>query len=205
MRVLVACEYSGRVRDAFTRRGHYAVSCDLLPSDTPGKHYQGDVRQLLKYKWDLLIGFPPCTKLSAIGARYWPMYQEDGSQQEAIDFFWLLAHAKVPRVAIENPAGIMSRLWRKPDQYIQPWWFGDPWIKRTGLWLRNLPLLRPTNEVEPMGHWVDGGTFSDKRKGGGGNLEGAYSLALTRTTAGRAHVRSKTFEGIAEAMAAQWG
>lgn len=203
MRVLVACEYSGRVRDAFTARGHYAVSADLLPSDTEGNHYQGDVRDLMYGRWDLMIAFPPCTKLSKVGAAYWPRWREDGSQDEAIEFWLELWYAPIPRIAIENPAGIMSTLLRKPDQYVQPWWFGHPWKKLTGLWLKELPKLTPTNVVEPQGYWVDGGSL--RGNGRSGAQEGAYATTEARSNAERAHERSKTFQGLANAMAEQWG
>lgn len=155
MKVLIACEYSGRVRDAFNARGHDAFSCDLLPTESPGPHLQGDVTKLLMLPWDLVIAFPPCTKLSCIGARYWPRWEADGSQQQAIDFFLQFTKLDhVPRVAIENPAGLMTTRWRKPDQYVQPWWFGDPWTKRTGLWLKGLPQLVADRQVSPHGAWV---------------------------------------------------
>lgn len=202
MKVLVACEYSGRVRDAFTRRGHHAVSVDILPSDTDGWHYKGNVLKFLnKYpRWDLMIAFPPCTYLSRIGAAYWEKWNQNGLQQQAIDFFIDLLQVPIPRIAIENPAGIMSTLWRKPDQYIEPWWFGDPWIKKTGLWLKNLPQLRPSNIVSPNGHWVDGGTY--RKNGQSGRMEGAYAAGTSNKA--RAHNRAKTFLGIAAAMADQW-
>lgn len=198
MNVLVACEYSGRVRDAFIRRGHTAMSCDILPSDSDfGPHYRGDVHDILKNEWDLMVGFPPCTKLSKVGAPYWKRWREDGSQAEAFEFFMSLAEARIPRIAIENPVGYVNSHWRKPDQIIQPWWFGDPWIKTTCLWLKDLPHLAKTNVVEPQGHWVSGGT-------GLGREEGAYAHATYKSNAGRAHARSITFQGIADAMAAQW-
>lgn len=203
MRVLVACEYSGRVRDAFSERGHYAVSVDLLPSDTWGLHWRGDVFEFIDSQppFDMMIAFPPCTRLSAIGAAYWRRWEKDGSQDEAIDFFLDLAEEDIPLIAIENPAGIMSTVWRKPDQYIQPWQFGDPWVKRTGLWLKGLPHLFPSQIVDPMGNWVDGGTM--RKRGVTGYSEGAYAAGATNKA--RAHERSKTFPGIAGAMAEQWG
>lgn len=202
MRVLVACEYSGRVRDAFIRRGHQAVSVDLLPSDTRGPHYRGSIFGFLKEypRWDLMIAHPPCTYLSAVGAGRWSEWAQNGQQEYAIDFFLSLMQANISRIALENPAGIMSKTWRKPDQYVMPWWFGDPWIKRTGLWLKNLPQLTPTDVVRPQGYWVDGGTFG--RKGLSGSNEGAYNA---HSRASRSHERSKTFKGLARAMAHQWG
>lgn len=195
MRVLVACEFSGVVRDAFTRRGHYAVSCDLLPSEcaplSPGRHEQGDVRQFLdgSYIIDLMIAFPPCTHLAVSGARWFKDKQTE--QQDAIAFFLHLATADVPRIAIENPIGIMSNRWRKPDQIIQPWQFGHPETKATCLWLKNLPPLVPTNDVS------------------------AEMRALPARKRHRVHHaspgpdrwknRSRTYQGIADAMAEQWG
>lgn len=145
MKILVACEWSGAVRDAFTALGHDATSCDLLPSATTGKHVQGDVRPLLQEQWDMVIAFPPCTHLCVSGARYFAEKRSDGRQQAGIDFFMLFANLDCPRVAIENPVGIMSTLYRKPDQIIQPWQFGHPESKSTCLWLRFLPKLQPTN------------------------------------------------------------
>lgn len=203
MRVLVACEYSGRVRDAFTARGHDATSCDLLPSESSGKHVQGDVTELLRQDWDLVIAFPPCTRLSCIGTRYWPKWQADGSQEAGIQFFLQFTKLDhVPRVAIENPAGIMTSRYRKPDQYVQPWWFGDPWTKRTGLWLKGLPLLVADRPVESNGSWV--GT---QRSGKKTELtkEGSYALGRKTTTKERSMARQTTFPGLARAMAEQWG
>lgn len=203
MKVLVACEYSGRVRDAFIERGHEATSCDILPSDTPGSHYQGDVRDILDDGWDMLIAFPPCTDLSSIGAAYWPQKQADGRQQRALDFVRLLMDAPVPRTAVENPVGRINTAIRRPDQIIQPWMFGDPWTKRTCLWLRGLPLLEPTNAVEPNGFWVGGGSKKDGRSLSG---EGArQNRTGSDKWADIAHDRNKTFQGIADAMADQWG
>lgn len=203
MRVLVACEYSGRVRDAFIARGHDAVSCDLLPSDTPGPHVMGDVTALIKEAWDMVIAFPPCTNLSCISAAHWAKWQADGTQDRAAEFFLQFTRLDhVPRVAIENPAGVMSTRYRRPDQYVQPWWFGDPWTKRTGLWLKGLPLLVPDQPVESQGPWV--GTQRTK-KGGPLSKEGSRVLGGKKTTAGRSHSRSATFPGVARAMSEQWG
>lgn len=221
MRVLVACEYSGRVRDEFLRRGHDAMSCDLLDTDSFGPvdergellrdlppapyHHQGDVLPLLRGDWDLVIAFPPCTHLSCIGVRYWPKWQADGTQDRAAAFFMRFAQLDhVPRVAIENPAGCMSTRWRKPDQYVQPWWFGDPWTKRTGLWLKGLPKLVADRPVESKGPWVGGQRISHI----GPQVlspEGAISLGHGWTHEQRAKARSTTFAGVARAMAEQWG
>lgn len=202
MNVLVACEYSGRVRDAFAKRGHHAVSADLLPSDTNGWHYKGNVFDILREReWDLLIAFPPCTYISKVGAAYYPKWIQNGQQDEAINFFLDLWEAPITKIAIENPVGRMSTVWRKPDQYIEPYQFGDPWQKKTCLWLKNLPQLRSSKPVVPKGHWVDGGTYN--RPGQSGRMEGAYKVGTNNQI--RAHERAKTFIGIAQAMAKQWG
>ena len=146
----MACEFSGIVRDAFTAAGHYALSCDLLPSETPGPHYQGDVRDLLATGgggWDLLIAFPPCTDLAVSGARWWA-HKGAERQRAAVAFARLLLDMPIPRIALENPIGRLSTAIRKPDQIIQPWHFGDPHTKATCLWLKGLPLLTPTDIVE---------------------------------------------------------
>lgn len=182
MKVLVACEYSGAVRDAFIARGHEAISCDLLPTDVPGPHYQGDVRDLLHYPFDLMVAHPPCTHLSVSGARHFEAKRLDGRQHAAVSFFMMLARAPIPMIAIENPVCIMSSLWRKPDQTIQPWMFGHGETKATCLWLKGLPALVPTNVVE-------------------GREARVHRLP---PTADRWKLRSATYQGIAQAMAAQW-
>lgn len=183
MRVLVGCEYSGTVRDAFIRAGHDAMSCDLLPTDAPGPHYQGSVFDVLDYPWDLAIFHPPCTHLSVSGARHFEAKRMDGRQQEAVSFFMRLARAPIPRIAIENPVCIMSSLWRKPDQVIQPWQFGHGETKATCLWLKGLPLLQPTDIVA-------------------GRENRIHRMP---PSADRWKLRSTTFTGIAQAMASQWG
>lgn len=183
MRVLIACEYSGTVRDAFIARGHEAMSCDLLPTDAPGPHYEGDVRDVLDYPWDLMVAHPPCTHLSVSGARHFEAKRMDGRQQSAVSFFMMLAKADIPMIAIENPVCVMSSLYRKPDQVLQPWQYGHGETKATCLWLKNLPPLQPTNIVEgrePRIHRMAPGPDRWKE-------------------------RSKTYSGIAEAMADQWG
>ena len=182
MKVLVACEYSGAVRDAFIALGHDAMSCDLLPTDAPGPHYQGDVRDLLDYPFDLMVAHPPCTHLSVSGARHFEAKRQDGRQQAAVAFFMLLAKADIPRIAIENPICIMSSVWRKPDQVIQPWQFGHGETKATALWLKCLPRLQPTNIVE-------------------GREARIYRMP---PSADRWKLRSATYPGIAKAMADQW-
>ena len=190
MKVLIACEYSGVVRDAFLRLGHDALSCDLLETESPGPHYRGDVRDLLDQGWDLMIAHPPCTHLAVSGARWFKDKQVE--QAEALEFVWTLMEAPIPRIALENPVGIISSVIRKPDQIIQPWQFGHPEAKKTCLWLKDLPLLRPTNilDLPSCGHW-NNQTPSGQNKLG--------------PSPDRAKIRSRTYEGIAEAMAHQWG
>ncbi len=183
MKVLIACEYSGRVRDAFLALGHDAMSCDLLPTDAPGPHYQGDVTDILGDGWDLMIGHPPCTHLAVSGARHFAAKQASGVQQQALDFVRLLMDAPIDRIAIENPISIISSRIRKPDQIIQPWQFGHGETKATCLWLKNLPKLTPTNIVE-------------------GREARIHKMP---PSADRWKKRSETYLGIAEAMAAQWG
>lgn len=193
MKVLVACEYSGRVRDAFIRAGHQAMSCDLLPTDVPGPHYMGDVTAILGDGWDMMIAFPPCTYLCSSGL-HWNKRRPGREQQttEAVAFVRMLLDAPIPRVALENPIGRISTAIRKPDQVIQPWQFGHPESKSTCLWLKGLPLLRPTNVLEkPMsGRW-ENQTASGQNKLGPSD--------------DRWKIRSMTYPGIAQAMADQWG
>ena len=181
MRVLVACEFSGIVRDAFRARGHDAVSCDLLPTDSAGPHLQCDVLETLDAGWDLMVAHPPCTHLAVSGARWFKEKQKE--QAEAVAFFMALAMAPIPKIAIENPVSIMSTRWRKPDQIIQPWQFGHGETKATCLWLKGLPKLEPTNIVE--------GREAKIHKMGPGP--------------DRWKKRSITYHGIADAMAEQWG
>jgi|SRR5215831_12443768 len=196
MRVLVACEYSGRVRDAFIAHGHDALSCDLLPSEAKGPHYQGDVLDILGDGWDLMVAHPPCTDLSSSGALYWQ--NKEVRQLEALRFVRALMDAPIPYICIENPVGIIATMIRPPDQVVQPYWFGDPISKRTCLWLKNLLPLVPTQRVEP--EWVlnkQGETYID-RKGK------RYSRWHYKTGRGNGHVRSLTPLGLAHAMAEQW-
>ena len=183
MKVLVACEYSGRVRDAFRNRGHEALSCDLLPTEVEGPHYQGDVFDIINDGWDLMICHPPCTDLAVSGARHFAAKIADGRQQAALDFVQRLLDAPIPRIALENPISIISSRIRKPEQIIQPWQFGHGETKATCLWLKNLPLLTPTNIVE-------------------GREARVHKMPPGPN---RWKERSRTFEGIAEAMADQWG
>lgn len=200
MRVLVACEYSGTVRDAFLKRGHDAMSCDLLSTDVPGPHYQGDVFDLITGggPWDLMIAHPPCTHLAGSGAAHWAAKRADGRQQEAIDFVKRLHDCGIPKIAIENPVGILTKAWRPPDQYVQPHFFGEPYVKKTGLWLKGLPKLIATNNVEPTHYWVSSGSNYRENKNGKKKL-------LNDSAVRNWKERSKTFQGIADAMADQWG
>ena len=182
MRVLVVCEFSGTIRDAFLRAGHDAVSCDILPSETPGAHIQADCRQLNYDNYDLMIAHPPCQYLTKAGAgKFWNEHLKE--QEEAIEFVLWLWSRPVHYICIENPAGILTKSWRPPDQYIDPWWFGHPERKHTGLWLKNLPPLMATLINPARLEFVQ--KFSDSKS--------------------RSKNRSKTFPGIAGAMANQWG
>lgn len=182
MKVLIACEYSGTERDAFLARGHDAMSCDLLPTDRPGPHYQGDVRDVLGDGWDLIIAHPPCTDLAVSGARYFAVKGPE-RRRAAVEFARLLLNAPAPLVALENPVSVLSTELRKPDQVIQPWMFGHGETKATCLWLRGLPPLTPTRYVagrEARIHKL--GPSPDRWK-----------------------LRSESYAGIAAAMADQWG
>lgn len=226
---------SGRVRTAFAKRGWDAWSCDLLPDESGmwvpdgacsacdpcwGTHYQGDILDIIEDDWDLVIAHPPCTDLSQAGARYWKQKQADGRQKAAFDFFmWMLA---LPRpeayVVVENPVGIVSKLYREPDQKIQPWWFGDPIAKETCLWYRpakvqpkfcrgfwfdNLPLLVPDRPVEPTMRAVTGGGSWRTDKGRG--LRHMNNWEDSQGRARRHILRSLTSEGFARSAAEQWG
>jgi hypothetical protein len=191
MRVLIACEYSGAVRDAFIRGGHDAMSCDLLPTDAPGPHYQGDVRDVIDYPWDLMVAHPPCTALAVSGAAWFKEKRMAGRQQAGASFFMSLVKADIPRIAVENPVCVMSKLYRKPDQIIQPWMFGHPESKATCLWLKGLSPLRPTNNVHAE--------FKDLPK------SQQQRLHYLPPSVDRWKLRSATFAGIADAMASQWG
>jgi len=181
MKILIACEFSGIIRDSFIAKGHNAISCDILPTDSPGPHYQGDVKDILNDNWDLMIAHPPCTYLATMGIYWFKDKQQE--QQEALDFVRTLMDAPIPKIAIENPISIISSKIRKPNQIIQPWQFGHGETKATCLWLKNLPKLEPTNIVEgrePKVHMMPPGPNRWKE-------------------------RSRTYQGIADAMAEQWG
>lgn len=180
LKVLVACEFSGVVRDAFLARGHDAMSCDILPTEAPGPHYQGDVFDIINDGWDMMIAHPPCTYLAVSGARWFKNKRHE--QKKAINFFMEFVNADIDKICIENPISIMSTIWRKPDQIIQPWMFGHGETKATCLWLKGLPLLKPTNIVE--------GRVARVHKASPGP--------------DRWKERSRTLPGIAKAMASQW-
>ena len=204
MKVLVACEYSGRVRDAFIRGGHEAMSCDLVPTDAPGPHYQGDVMDIINDGWDLLIAFPPCTYLTLTGNKWFkPEFadrfpERHQQRKDAVDFFMKIANMPIPKIAIENPIGVMSRIYRKPDQIIQPWQFGFPTTKATCLWLKGLPTLKPTNIV-------DKGEVVISKSGNRMSKWYYETSKLSLKDGARAKARSVTFQGVADAMADQWG
>jgi len=181
LKVLVACEFSGIVRNAFLAKGHEAISCDLLDSESKGPHYKGDVRDILYKDWDLLIAHPPCTHLAVSGARWFKDKQKE--QLKALDFVKLLLDAPIYMIALENPISIISSKIRKPDQIIQPWQFGHGETKATCLWLKNLPLLKPTNIVD-------------------GRENKVHKMPPSKD---RWKKRSITYQGVAEAMADQWG
>lgn len=198
--VLVACEFSGIVRDAFRARGFYAMSCDLLPTEKDGPHFQGDVRKLLSTNWDLIISHPPCTYLSASGL-HWnkrnPLRQKQ--TEEALDFVRLLMSAPCKHSALENPIGCISSQIRKPDQIIQPYDFGEDASKATCLWLKNLPKLTRTKYIP--GRLIEYGGKQYYRWGNQTN-SGQNKLGPSQD---RWKLRSETYKGIAEAMATQWG
>lgn len=200
MRILCACEESQAVTQILRRGGHEAYSCDLLPTSGkhPEWHIQADALEIIKMNWDMVIAFPPCTHLAVSGARWFDEKKRNGKQQMGIGFFLAFtALDHVPKVAIENPVGIMSNIYRNPDQIIQPYWFGDPYEKKTCLWLKGLPLLEPTNIVKPENRII----VSDSGK----TMPKWFNDTFSLPPAERSYVRSKTFPGIAKAMATQWG
>lgn len=182
MKVLIACEFSGIVRDAFVAQGHNAWSCDLLPTESPGPHIQDDVLSILNDGWDMMIAHPPCTDLTSSGARWFAAKKADGRQGASVDFFMRFVNAPIDRIAVENPVGIMSTVYRKPDQIINPWEYGHGEVKKTCLWLKGLPLLTPTDIVS-------------------GRVARVHKLP---PSADRWKERSRTYPGIARAMAEQW-
>jgi site-specific DNA-cytosine methylase len=198
MKILLACEESQSVTKELRALGHEAYSCDILPESGghPEWHIQKDVVEVLEDDWDMIIAFPPCTHLASSGAAWFEAKRADGRQQAAINFFMLFANHPCKRIAIENPVGIMSTQFRKPDQIIQPWQFGDAYSKRTCLWLKGLPELRHTEIVDP-GEMI---TYKSGR-----TMPKWYAEAWKLKPSERSKTRSKTFPGIAQAMARQWG
>lgn len=195
MKILVACEYSGVVRDAFIAAGHDAMSCDLLPTEKTGPHYQGDVRDVLGCNWDLMIAHPPCTYLSVSGIHWNDRGRGWNETEKALAFFKTLLDAPIPKIAIENPVGIVSSRIRKPDQTIQPWQFGEDASKATCFWLKDLPRLTPTSYAKPR--IIDGKRrFSNQTNSGQNKMPPGPN---------RWKERSRTYPGIAAAMADQWG
>ena len=193
MRILVACEESQAVCKAFRELGHEAYSCDIEPCSggRPEWHIQADALELLKIKWDMILAFPPCTDLAVSGAAWFEEKRKDGRQQRAIEFFMKFANVDCDRIAIENPVGIMSTYWRKPDQIVQPYMFGHPEQKKTCFWLKGLPPLKETKNV-----------YDEMMKRPKKERERLHYLPPSPE---RAKIRSKTFSGIAQAMAEQWG
>jgi hypothetical protein len=193
MKILVACEYSGAVRDAFIALGHEAMSCDLLPTDVDGPHHQGNVFDVIEDGWDLMVAHPPCTYLSVSGMHWTTRGLRDPKlTEDALQFVRDLMDAPIERIAIENPVSVISTRIRKPDQIIQPWWFGDDASKKTCLWLKNLPLLTPTDML----------AGNSKTRRGNQTASGQNKLPPSKD---RWKLRSATFQGIANAMAQQWG
>jgi site-specific DNA-cytosine methylase len=186
MKVLIACEFSGIVREAFKKKGHQAVSCDLLPTEVPGDHIQGDVLEVLDQGWDLMVAHPPCTHLAVSGARWFKGKEEE--QKLALEFFLALATAPIPKICVENPVSVISTKWRKPDQIIQPWMFGHDASKKTCLWLKDLPPLVPTEVIKKK-------IYSNQTPSGQNKLGPSPD---------RWKERSKTYQGIADAMSEQW-
>ena len=205
MRVLCACEESQTCAKAFRALGHEAYSCDLLsPSGGhPEWHIQGDALEVARTQgpWSMVIAFPPCTHLSAAGARYWKAKRADGRQARAVEFVLALWDC-CDRMCIENPVGWLSTCWQKPTQVVQPWMFGDPYTKKTCLWLKGLPPLQPTRPVTPRWRWCSNNRRNGPLKDG---TRKPSKLPPQRDMPGSARQRSKTFEGMAEAMAKQWG
>lgn len=200
MRILIACEFSGIVRDAFIAKGHDAMSCDLLPTEKPGPHHQGDILDILDDGWDMMIAFPPCTHLTCSGARWFKEKRVDGRQESGIDFFMSMINAPVNKIAVENPVGVMSTRFRPPDQIIQPYYFGDNVQKTTCLWLKQLPCLA---------HWDGDNLFFKNTHTKPGAIKvfasGKRMTEWYHKNWGDAKTLSQTFQGIADAMADQWG
>jgi site-specific DNA-cytosine methylase len=204
VKVLIACEYSGTVRDAFIRAGHDSISCDLLPTDSPGPHHQGDVLEFIRQEspesFDIIIAFPPCFDICVSGSRYWAQKIADGRQGKALKFVRNLMACGIKRIAIENPVGKISSAIRKPDQIIQPYQFGHDASKKTCLWLDNLPPIKPTRYIRPRIVIDEEGRLKERW----GNQTDSGQNKLTPSE-DRWKIRSKTYQGIAESMAMTWG
>lgn len=192
MKTLIACEFSGRVRDAFIKKGHDALLCDFLPTESPGPHYQGDVFDIIDHEWDMMIAHPPCTYLTVTANRAFINNPQRWQKRvDAMNFVYRLLNCGIPKIALENPKGVISTHIRPPDQYIQPYEYGHTDSKITGLWLKNLPTLEPTNIVDP--EWI---------------IDSCRGKRYSKThwgSSGNSHLRSITYQGIADAMAEQWG
>lgn len=216
MRILIACEESQAVCKEFRNLGHQAFSCDILDCSGghPEWHIKDDVLKVINDKWDMMIAFPPCTHLTVSGAMHFEQKKKDGRQQQGIDFFMSMINAPIQKIAVENPIGIMSNIYKKPSQIIQPYYFGDPYTKTTCLWLKNLPLLQHYKEVDLFNNkvthiktsneykeWICKKTGKKKRQ----QLWYYNALINAKTKEERSTIRSKTFPGIAKAMAEQWG
>ena len=215
IKILIACEESDEVRGRFEKLGFDAWSCDLVDNRNPNaKHYKGNIFDIINDGWDAMIAFPPCTHLAVSGAAWFEQKRKDGRQQEGIKFFMDIVNAPIKHIAVENPVGIMSKIYRKPSQVIQPYYFGDEARKSTCLWLKNLPLLYHNSTLNlfdenithvsqgEFHHWIDGKTGKSKKQ------PKWYADAFLKSGISkeeRAKIRSKTFPGIAQAMATQWG
>lgn len=196
MKILIACEFSGIVRDAFMEKGHDAVSCDLLPTEAPGPHYQGDVLKILNKGWDMMIAHPPCTYLTVTANRsFFNNPDRWKKRYEAMLFVWQLFNAPIEKICIENPVGVISTYVRKPNQYIQPYQYGHTDSKKTGLWLKRLPLLKPTKSIKPEYIVAPSGKRMSK----------THAMNPSTNNLNNKKLRSKTYQGIADAMANQWG
>lgn len=196
MKILIACEESQTVCKAFRAKGHEAYSCDILPCSGghPEWHIQGDVLEQLDNGWDMMIAHPPCDHLSKAGAAHWKKYHKQILQKEALEFVEKLINASIPKIVIENPVGKINTAIRKPDQIIHPYQFGDPYLKETCIWVKGVGLLKPTKIVEPIANWVRPGNIRSRRFN-----------RVREGARGDKKIRSKTFQGIADAMADQWG
>lgn len=205
MKILVACEYSGVVRDALTRAGHDATSCDILPCDSPGKHHQGDVLEILNEGWGAMVAFPPCTHLAVSGAAHFEQKRKDGRQKQGIDFFMKMVNAPIDIIAIENPIGIMSTIYRKPDQIVHPYYFGDAYSKSTCFWLKNLPKLFHAKESDLFAiktHVEPEYILCNSKKTKSGKSKYSKFAMLGK---GKGKERSLTPQGLADAIGQQWG